>query len=58
LSLLQFTAPSVGDEAELETTELLNPFNAVGLALGAAVAGAVALQKKQSEVSPPAWPTD
>lgn len=55
---MQFTAPSVGDEAELEATELLNPFNAVGLALGAAVAGAVALQKKQSEVSLTNWLTD
>lgn len=46
----QGVAPSVGDEAELEATELLNPFNAVGLLLGSAVAGAVFLQKKQSEV--------
>lgn len=44
------TQVAVGDEAELEATELLNPFNAVGLGLGAVVAGAVFLQKKQSEV--------
>lgn len=49
----QVTAPSVvSDEAELEPTELLNPFNAVGLLLGSAVAGGVFLQKKQSEVRP------
>ena len=42
----------VSDEAELEPTELLNPFNAVGLLLGSAVAGGVFLQKKQSEVRP------
>jgi hypothetical protein len=47
------TAPSVvSDEAELEPTELLNPFNAVGLLMGSAVAGAVFMQKKQSEVRP------
>lgn len=47
---LQAAAPTLGDAAELEPTELLNPFNAVGLLLGSAVAGAVFMQKKQSEV--------
>lgn len=49
--LLQVAVPTIGDAAELEASELLNPFNAVGLLLGTAVAGAVAMQKKQSEVS-------